>query len=180
MQGMFRCRICGEVYFGNHPTHCPYCGAHGRYLIDLKDWTDENLGVSPTEYEKDALEQTRTLEYENTRFYRAAQKTAKTEELKGYFKYLAKIENEHYNVACKLLGAEKDPTIFEPSKDQGDDLKNLEYSKEKEDHASKLYKEFVPKCESPRLKEFFEALSDVEADHIALDESEIHQIKETV
>jgi rubrerythrin len=180
MQGLFRCRICGEVYFGSHPTHCPYCGAHGRYLVNIKDWTDENSGVVPTQTERENLETTKQLEYENTRFYRAAGKSAKTEELRAYFKYLAKIENEHYNVACKLLGADKDPLIFDPSEDKGSDLENLKYSKDKENHASNLYKEFIPRCESQRLQDFFAALSEVEADHITLDDSEISELKESV
>lgn len=172
-----RCRICGEVYFGKHPTHCPFCGAHGIYLIPLNDWVDENIGFELTDTEKTNLETTKELEYENTRFYRAASAASKTESLRGYFKYLAKIENEHYNVAVKLLGGQKDPSIFEPSEEMGSDLKNLEHSKVKEEHASKLYETFVPSSENERLKTFFKALSEVESDHIELDNIEINSIK---
>jgi len=173
---LFRCRICGEVYFGSRPSHCPYCGAHEEYLIPITDWVDENKGVSPTDADKKNLETTKDLEYTNTRFYRAAAKAAKNTELAGYFKYLVKIENEHYNVACKLLGAEKDSSIFDPSEEQGSDLANLKYSRQKEDHASKLYAEFIPQTENGRLKIFFKALSDVEADHINLDDMEIEKM----
>lgn len=173
---LVRCRICGEVYFGKHPTHCPFCGAHGIYLVHIADWKDENYGITLTDTDKNNLETTKELEYENTRFYRAASGAAKTEELKGYFKYLAKIENEHYNVAVKILGGEKDPSIFEPSEEMGSDLANLEHSKEKEDHASKLYATFIPNSGSDRLKTFFAALSEVEADHIELDNLEIEKI----
>ena len=174
---LVRCRICGEVYFGKHPTHCPFCGAHGVYLISIGSWKDENIGITLTDTDKTNLETTRDLEYENTRFYRAASATASTDELKGYFKYLAKIENEHYNVAIKLLGGEKDNSIFEPSEEKGSDLANLEHSKQKEDHASKLYATFIPESGSERLKVFFTALSEVEADHIELDDKEIENIK---
>ncbi len=171
-----RCRICGEVYFGKHPTHCPFCGAHGMYLVKLSVWKDENLGFELTETEKANLETTRELEYENTRFYRAASNSAKTDKMKGYFKYLAKIENEHYNVAIKLLKGQKDSSIFEPSEEKGSDLKNLEFSKIKEEHASKLYETFIPNSKNERLKVFFKALSEVEADHIELDNQEIKNI----
>lgn len=173
---LVRCRICGEVYFGKHPTHCPFCGAHGLYLIGIGQWTDENVGLELVGPDKTNLETTRDLEYENTRFYRAAAVAAQTDELKGYFKYLAKIENEHYNVAIKMLGGQKDPSIFEPSEEMGSDLKNLEHSKEKEDHASKLYATFIANSGSERLKTFFAALSEVEADHISLDDKEISRI----
>lgn len=171
-----RCRICGEVYYGNHLSHCPYCGAHGVYLVQIAEWKDENAGVELTETERTNLETTRQLEYENTRFYRAAIKNAKTEEMAGYFKYLAKIENEHYNVAVKILGTQKDLSIFDPSEGMGSDIKNLEHSKEKEEHAAKLYETFIPNSNSERIKLFFKALSEIESDHVMLDEEEIKKI----
>lgn len=174
---LVRCRICGEVYFGKHPSHCPYCGAHAEYLIPIANWKDENLGFELTEEEKKSAKETIDLEYTNTRFYRAAAKATKILELSGYFKYLAKIENEHYNVACKLLGVDKDASIFEPSEERGSDIANLEYSREKERHASKLYAEFIPKAKNERMKTFFKALSIVEADHIDLDDLEIGRLK---
>jgi rubrerythrin len=174
---LFRCRICGEVYFGKHPTHCPYCGAHALYLVPISEWTDENLGLELTVEEKANLKTTLDLEYENTRFYRAAAMVAKTDELKGFFKYLSKIENEHYNVAAKLLWAEKDSSIFEPSTEMGSDVANIKHSREKEEHASKLYATFIPESKNERLKTFFSALSEVEADHIDLDDKELLQIK---
>lgn len=172
---LVRCRICGEVYFGKHPTHCPFCGAHAVYLVPIGSWKDENAVVELRDVDRANLETTRDLEYENTRFYRAASSAAETEELRGYFKYLAKIENEHYNVAVKLLGGQKDPSIFEPGEEKGSDMANLEFSREKENHASKLYATFIPESESERLKTFFTALSEVEADHITLDDEEINK-----
>jgi rubrerythrin len=178
MPAVFRCRICGEVYFGNHPTHCPFCVAHAEYLVALGVWKDENAGIELTETDRKNLEETRELEYINTRFYRAAAAATESTAIQGYFKYLAKIENEHYNVACKLLGAEKDATIFDPSEGKGSDMANLEHSKEREEHASKLYETFIPISGSERVKTFFKALSVVEADHIELDAKEIEEIKE--
>lgn len=177
MPALFRCRICGEIYFGKHPTHCPFCGAHGEYLVDIKTWKDENLGIVITNADKDHLEKTKELEYVNTRFYRAAAAESESKEIQGYFKYLAKIENEHYNVACKLLGVEKDSSIFEPGEAKGSDISNLKHSKEREEHASNLYKTFISASGSDRLKVFFNALARIEADHIELDKIEIEEIK---
>jgi rubrerythrin len=174
--GLFRCRICGEVYFGTHPSHCPFCGAHKGFLVAMSIWKNENLGVNPTAQELEFLKTTQQLEYENTRLYRAAQNRAQDEELKGFFKYLSKIENEHYNVATKLLSADKDQSILDPGEEMGTDIANLKHSQEKEKHASELYASFIPKCETPRLKTFFRALSDVESDHIELDTEEIDKL----
>lgn len=180
MEQVSRCRICGEVYFGKHPSHCPYCGAHAEYLVPIENWNDENAGISLSGADKANLAETQKLEYENTRFYRAAAAASKNAAVSGFFKYLARIENEHYNIACKLLGQKKDSTIFEPSAEKGSDIENLNYSKEKEDHASKLYADFILKSGSERLKTFFKALSEVEADHIMLDTKEIENLGEYI
>lgn len=175
--GLYRCRICGEVYFGTHPSHCPFCGAHQGNLIPIAAWHDENEGTKVSDQDRHKLETTQKLEYDNTRLYRAAAAEASTPELSGYFKYLAKIENEHYNVVTKLLGTPKDGTIFEPSKGMGSDIDNLKKSEQLEDHASKLYANFAESTVEPRLKKVFQALSEVEADHIVLDEAELSKLK---
>lgn len=176
MPEIFRCRICGETYYGKHPSHCPYCGAHEAYLVSIASWIDENIGVELSVKSRKNLESTRDLEYENTRFYRAAAAATKSTEIAGYFKYLAKIENEHYNLVIKLLGTKKDNTIFEPSSEMGNDLANLNESKKNEEHASKLYSSFIAESEEQRVKTVFAALSQVEADHIELDQQEIQRV----
>jgi rubrerythrin len=170
---MSRCRICGRIHIGNHPTRCPYCGAYGKYIVPVSKWVDENVGVKPNSEEIQNLKTTRDLEYTNTRFYFAAAKATKNAELHGFFTYLAYVENEHYNIAVHLLREICDPSIFDPSEEKGDDLKNLEHSKKKEEHATALYLGFAEKTTNERLRTFFSALSEVESDHVYLDDEEI-------
>ena len=167
---LFRCRICGEVYFGSHPSHCPYCGVHGVYLIHISDWKNENLAVTLTDISKKNLETTLKLEFNASRLYRASAKKSKSDEIQGYFKYLARVEKEHYEVVCKLLGVDISDEINGLSDDVKDtDVENLSISQKLEEAATKLYRKFSTEAKEPRVKDFFKALSDVEADHTKLD-----------
>lgn len=174
MPELFRCKVCGEVYFGSHPSHCPHCGAGDRYMIKIAVWRDDNIGVVPSEKEKDFLAQTRDLEFHASRLYRAAAKESKSDEIKGFFKYLARTEKEHYEVACKLLKEEISDEINGIGEDsKGNDRDNLLESKKLEEHVTALYKDFSVQSENPRIKDFFAALSEVEANHIELDNMEL-------
>lgn len=177
MPGLFRCRICGEVYFGKHPSHCPHCGAGQAYMIPIINWKDENKGVVPNEEEKDFLIQTRDLEFHASRLYRAAAKKSENEEIRGFFKYLARTEKEHYEVACKMLGQDISDEINGIGDDAKDtDRENILESKRLEEHVSNLYREFSDKSENSRIKDFFKALAEVETGHIHMDEEEIKHI----
>lgn len=176
MPELFRCRICGEVYFGKHPSHCPFCGAHEKFLIKMNVWKEENIGVEVGEKSLANLRAAQKLEYDNTRFYKACAQS-KNPEIAGYFKYLSKIEAEHYSVFCKLAGDQKDPTIMDPSEDKGSDLANLEYGSEREAMAKDLYAKFAEEATETRVKEVFTEIGLVETDHLNLDHEEIDKIE---
>ena len=41
MINLYRCKICGEAYVGEvKPSHCPFCGAHTRWLVEAKDYVE--------------------------------------------------------------------------------------------------------------------------------------------
>lgn len=179
MTGAFRCRICGEVYFGEHPSHCPHCGAHQRFMVKISVWKDENKKIDNlSEISRKNLLETRDLEYSATRFYKAASKETNNPEIGGFFKYLARTEKEHYEVVSKLLGLPIDPKINEPSEGKGSDLENLKESQNREEHVTELYAKFASEANEKRVKEVFEALSEIEADHIDLDKEEISKLNQ--
>jgi rubrerythrin len=177
MLGLFRCKICGEVYFGKHPSHCPHCGAHEKYMIKMGAWRNENKPLENlSEISKRNLEETRELEHGATQFYRAAAKETKDEKIEGFFKYLARTEKEHYEVASKLLGLPIEDSIDEASEGKGSDLENLKESQRKEEHVTGLYKRFASEAIEPRVREIFEAITEVESDHIGLDKDGIIEL----
>jgi len=178
MPGLFRCRICGEVYFGTHPSHCPHCGAHEKYMIRIGVWKEENLPLDLPDISRRNLQETKRLEFDATQFYRAAAKETQNPQIKGFFKYLARTEKEHYEVACKLLGDEISPVVDEASRGEGSDIDNLRKSQTTEEHVTALYKKFADEAVEPRVKEVFLAISEVEADHISLDVEEINNFND--
>lgn len=171
----YRCLICGEVYMGDSvPSNCPFCGAKSRYLVPIEEWVDENTGLGDlSDVSRANLEAAIQLEVNNAPFYRDAMKRAKSIELQGIFKYLAKIEQEHASVVRKILKGELPQP--EPGKEiAGDDeTANLQAAHEREKHATKFYADAAKQAVEPRVKKVFLALSEIESDHVKLEGSRL-------
>ncbi|MFA5141884.1 MAG: ferritin family protein [Candidatus Woesearchaeota archaeon] len=171
---VFRCRICGEAYIGEHaPTRCPFCGSYEKLIIDNKDYKDTfDIKISKKELElvKKALD----FEISNASFYQCAKDKADTEEAKGMFKILSKVEAEHASIWKKILKLEK---IDIPKYDAcSDKFKgNLQESHERETHAIEFYGKAARECEHPRLRQIFGALVQVETDHLYLSEVRLNK-----
>ncbi|MBI5189774.1 MAG: ferritin [Nitrospirae bacterium] len=168
----FRCEICGEVYMGkSRPSNCPHCGALGKYLVPAADWTDENLSITElSDVSRSNLEKALQLEVNNAPFYRDASANAKTVELQGVFKALGKVEAEHASLVRKILGCEFPKP--EPGREMAtkDDTENLRIAHEREVFAAGFYKRASMNAAEPRVKKVFLALSEIETDHINLEE----------
>ncbi|HBG82126.1 TPA: ferritin [candidate division CPR2 bacterium] len=166
---IFRCRICGDTYLGHKkPTNCPFCGANLRYLVPGSQWEDENDVVLSTISQRN-LEEALKIEVSNAEFYKCAAAQSKDVELAGMFKALSKIEAEHASIHAKLLKMDSHGDVYRSDACNGDDEKNLEESLLRETNAVDRYTLFASQSEEPRVKEVFEALAEIEKDHIALD-----------
>ena len=163
-----RCQICGEVYMGaTRPSNCPHCGAKGKYMVPVADWTDENetiTGLSGVSREN--LVKALQLEVNNAPFYRDASEKAKTIELKGIFKGLGKIEAEHASLVRKILKCEMPAPEPGRKKASDDDLDNIRLAHDREIFATDFYKRSAENAAEPRVKKVFTALSEIENDHI--------------
>lgn len=168
---IFICRICGEVYLGkNVPDSCPFCGAEQKYFILAHVWQDEN-NIELTDISKKNLAEALKLEVSNTKFYACIEKTSTKPEIAKMFQGLRKVENEHASVFKKLLKVDQDPEIEEVCVD--DPIASLEESRKREERASAFYAQALAEAIEPRVKQVFEAIMNVENDHIALDEEMI-------
>jgi rubrerythrin len=167
---IYICRICGEVYIGeNIPPSCPFCGAHQKYLQLGHVWKDENEGVVPNEIEKKNLEEALKLELSNTSFYQCVSKTVTNTEIAKMFKGLAKVEKEHAEVFQKLLQLKELPQIEESCTDDAKAI--LGESLAREQRATDFYSKALAEATDERIKTVFEAIMNVEKDHIELDKS---------
>jgi len=168
----FRCQICGDVYMGKtRPSNCPYCGAMGKYLVPAREWTDENETVGVLSgVSKGNLEKALMLEVNNTPFYREASANAATMELQGIFKGLAKVENEHATLIRKILKCDMPPPDENRERATKDDNENLRMAHIREKFAAGFYRKAAVEASEPRVKKVFVALSEIENDHIQLED----------
>lgn len=165
---VFRCRICGDPYIGAAaPANCPFCGAHEQYLVLVSDWVD-NPVVELSEVERRELEDTLQLEIDNATFYKSA--TGKADSLDGemLFKALSKIEAEHASTVAKMLGVPKPDWDKLSQEAFPTHAENIKDSLRREQRAVKHYHEALEKATDARVREVFEALIEIESDHIAL------------
>lgn len=168
----YRCLICGETYIGKEkPSHCPFCGAKDEYLVDVDHWVDENLGMEKlSDVSRGNLEKALQLEMNNAPFYRDAMSKTRDMELQGIFKYLSKIEAEHASVIIKILKGETPRPEKGKEVATGDDRENLRAAHAREIAAAALYKKFAEEAVEPRVKTVFTALSEIESDHISIED----------
>lgn len=167
MINLYRCKICGEAYVGEvKPSHCPFCGAHTRWLVEAKDYIEPEL-PELTDTSRKNLEFTYNLEMKASQIYQCIRKKTKDEFILGMFKAISKVELEHAELVGKLIG--KDPGCEIPFKEvlcTEDRKDSLGKTKDLETNAIKHYKKFLKEAVEPRVKDIFQALVEVEQDHL--------------
>ena len=176
---VFRCRICGDPYIGTEaPAQCPFCGAERQYFVEAKDWNPNEFNVELTAVEKEDLEAALKLELDNAAFYDCA-KNAAEEAGDHYsiakFKALMKVEREHASAISKFLKISR-PEL-EKLMCSANSRDNTKEGWEREDRAIKAYSKFRDEATSPRPKEFFGALVEIETDHLDLHAENLQKIK---
>ena len=174
----FRCAICGEVYMGKaRPSNCPFCGASEKHLLLNQEWIDENKDLAAlSDISHENLEKALQLEMNNSPFYRDAMNRTSNVSLQGVFKYLAKIEGEHASAIRKILKCEP----FDPESGKeiatNNDRENIEVAHAREVTATAFYKRAAGEAIEPRVKKVFTALSEIESDHIDLEEALLEKV----
>lgn len=167
MTNLYRCNICGEAYIGElKPSHCPFCGAHSHWLVYAKDYVEPQL-LELTEKSRKNLEFTYNLEVNASQIYHCIRKKTKDEFILGMFKAISKVELEHAELVGKLI--DKDPGCEIPLKKElctEDRKESLDKTKILETNAIKNYKKFLNEATEQRVKDIFQALVEIEQDHL--------------
>jgi len=167
---VFRCRICGDPYIGeSQPTHCPFCGAEAKYIIDAHEWDSGEFDVDLSEVSRKNLEAALDLEMRNAEFYSCARTVAESvddEYMIAKFKCLMKVEAEHASAICKFLKIDKPEPLQGVCRE--DAVENSREGYEREDRAIKAYAQFRDEATEPRMQEFFGALVEIETDHLQI------------
>jgi len=165
---VYRCQICGEVYIGKEkPKSCPFCGAHETFFVLAKEWkllhSDSLSDVS-----KDNLKKALDLEINNTNFYKVISEKSKDIYISSMFKGLSKVEREHASAICKHLKIQKPDSNAGSDKAVDSDQENIKEANRRERSAVKFYGEATKQAPEKEIKDFFNALMQIESDHILL------------
>ena len=191
--GTLKCLICGmkideKNYYLNDYTflkknekdkieNCPFCGVDKNYLdnegelykADNNSLNEESLKI---------LEKAMKLEVFNGEFYEEASRLATDEEIRKTFKELSSIEFMHARIHKRLGGFEKLPKLSRPdyTRHNTDNLL-LEEANKREQHAISFYARNYANVSSHIIKEVFNALSDVEKQHVSITEYRLDKNK---
>lgn len=172
MVKLWRCEICGDPYVGEEPpANCPFCGAHKKDIKEAK-LANVNFDVELNEKDKANAEHALQVEVSNANFYFCAAKKTDDEEGKLLFKALGKIEAEHASIWKKILKVDTLPKSDDECHESNKE--NLEDSHARETRAIEFYGKAAEESENPRLKQIFEALVEIETDHLQLSEQRLN------
>jgi len=171
MVKLWRCQICGDPYIGDSPPdNCPFCGAHRKYIHEAKK-SKVTFDVKLNEQDKANAKHALMVEVSNSAFYFCAASKTDDEEGKLLFKALAKVEAEHAVIWRKILKLDSVPSGNE--KCHTKNRENLEDSHAREAKAIGFYRTAAKQSKNPRVKQIFNALVEVESDHLKLSEERL-------
>jgi len=164
MVNLYVCKICGEPYIsGDAPDDCPFCGAPKNYIKSAEEY-QELWKTGLTDQEKNDMQETLDLEVNATAYYTDVTNTNKKYSKQNrLFKQLARVEQEHAEIATKFLGIELPKFKGETSK--GSFERDLERTKELEQSAITKYQHFLKNATNSNVKNFYTALIHAEQGH---------------
>ncbi|MFH0835825.1 MAG: ferritin family protein [Candidatus Micrarchaeota archaeon] len=166
MVKLWRCEICGDPYVGDEaPANCPFCGAKRKFIKEAK-LAKVNFDVELNARDKANVEKALGLEVGNAAFYFCAAKKTDDGEGKLLFKALGKVEAEHASIWKKILKLGSVPSASDSC--HVPNMENLQESHDRETRAIEFYRKAAEEAENARVKQIFEALVEVETDHLNL------------
>lgn len=172
MVELYVCKICGESYLGGDaPDDCPFCGAPKHFIKSISEFS-ELWKTELSEVERENMEETLSLEVNASAYYiDVSKKNEKYSKQNRLFKQLARVENEHAEIAVKFLGIELPEIIGESSK--GSIEEDLKRTRELEQGAIEKYNLFLRNATSANVKIFYTALIHAEKSHKDIAENEL-------
>ncbi|MEW5800708.1 MAG: ferritin family protein [bacterium] len=168
---LWRCSICADPYIGEEPpSRCPFCGAQSKYIKEAKS-VRADFDVELNEKDRANAEYALQVEISNSAFYFCAARKTDDSEGRLLFKALGKVEAEHASVWKKILKIDTIPQANDSCHTLNKE--NLEESHARETRAIEFYKKAAAESENQRVKQIFEAFTEVETDHLRLSEDRL-------
>ena len=171
MAKLYRCEICGDAYIGfAPPPNCPFCGAHIEHIQEAGE-AQVNFDIDLTAKDRANAEHALKVEISNSAFYACAANQTNDSEGKILFKALGKIEAEHASIWRKILKLGSVPPGSETC--HMENVENLKESHERETRAIDFYRKSAAEADHPGIRKIFEALVEIETDHLHLSEERL-------
>lgn len=148
--------------------YCPFCGVSKKYLSENNEIIEIDSNLLNEDTLK-ILDHAVKLELFNGDFYNIAALMSKNDKVRKTFEALSRIEIIHSKVHQRLGGFANAPNLSKISYERYDsDNALLGLAKQKEEHAVSYYEKYKNEVNNMNLIKIFEALADVEKDHIIL------------
>lgn len=148
--------------------YCPFCGVSSIYLSN----SGEIYTIDSKLLDKNTLkiiDHAVKLEIFNGDFYNIAAEKARSSEVKEMFSALSKIEMLHAKIHFRIGGFSKFPKLSKINYDKYDtDKALLAAAASREEHAVTYYNRYKHEVQDKTLVHIFEALCNVEKEHITL------------
>jgi len=148
--------------------NCPFCGVGQDFLSESMEVlsTDSKLLDENT---LKILDHAVKLEIFNGDFYIKAAKKADNKKTKELFMALSTVEMIHAKIHSKIGGFNNMPILTDVTYDKyKDDKALLDLANTKEKHAVSFYEKYKTEVEDKVIIKIFEAVCDVERQHIIL------------
>ena len=142
-----------------------------EYIVEAKEVV-VNFDVPLSAKDWANAEHALKVEISNATFYSCAAGKTDDPEGKILFKALGKIEAEHASIWRKILKRESLPPGSETC--HMENVENLKESHARETRAIEFYKKSAAEADHPRIRQLFEALVEIETDHLFLSEERLH------
>jgi rubrerythrin len=164
---VWRCRICGDSYIGTRrPSTCPFCGAHEKFVLLARDWTLPVKEELSDPARRD-LERTLEIELGKAAFYACAADKAGQGLDFAVFDALSREHAKHASIVRQMLGLAKPSTTGQGTCHDTTEA-NLKEALDRQKKAASLYAEIRDRTSEPKAKEIYQALVEIETDHLTL------------
>lgn len=152
--------------------YCPFCGVSKEYISE----DDEIIKIESNLLDENTLkilDHAIKLELFNGDFYKIAAGMSRNEKVRNMFEALSRIEIVHSKIHQRLGGFAKVPELNKISYEKyNSDSALLALAKQKEEHAVSYYEKHAKEINNDILLEIFDALANVEKEHIILVDEE--------